>query len=85
MLDSDMDGNINSISISIESLDARTLDILTPLFKELQETGSQLDYEGFCRNMNLIVSGLTVEEKAYLFKRDSKELVETPTHRVKLT
>lgn len=80
-----MDGYINSISISIDSLDAKSLDILTPLFKELQETGAQLNYESFCKKLNIIVSGLTIEEKAHLLKRDSKELIETPTHKVSLT
>jgi hypothetical protein len=80
-----MDGYINSIQISIENLDAKTLDILTPLFKELQETGAMLDYDNFCMKLNTIVSGLTVEEKAYLLKRDSKELIETPSHKVNST
>ena len=80
-----MDGYINSVQISIDTLDSKTLDILTPLFKELQETGAMLDYENFCKKLNTIVSGLTVEEKAYLLKRDSKDLVETPTHKVNST
>lgn len=80
-----MDGYINSIQISIDTLDAKTLDILTPLFKELQETGAMLDYDNFCKKLNSILSGLNVEEKAYLLKRDSKELIETPTHKVSFT
>ena len=80
-----MDGYINSVQISIDTLDAKTLDILTPLFKELQETGAMLDYENFCKKLSTIVSCLTVQEKAYLLKRDSKDLVETPTHKVNST
>ena len=47
-LDSDNDGLISNTKIKISSLNKEKLFALTPIFKELQYEGIQMDLKMFC-------------------------------------
>lgn len=81
ILDEDQDGLISAKAIYIDSLDDKTIEILTGFFEDLEAEKLSLDYEGFADKMDSFSKKLTVEQKAYLFKRDpkpAKEEVKAP-------
>jgi hypothetical protein len=47
MLDSDGDGKISAYRIDITSLDSELLQVLSPLFVEMEELGMSLDQDEF--------------------------------------
>ena len=75
-LDSDKDGKISCSAISIEDLDSRTIEILSPIFEDLQENKHAIDFHGFIERINILSRALNVDERAYLIKREQKQFEE---------
>ena len=53
-LDSDKDGYISNKKIKLSFLDNKKLVALTPIFKELQYDGVQMDLDIFCQKVENI-------------------------------
>lgn len=75
-LDSDCDGNISYASIKLDHLDVKSLMILNPLLTHLEESKLSLDFTQFEMMLNDLMKNLTVEDKAYILKRDTKKQTE---------
>lgn len=71
-LDSDNDGKISAALICINDLDSRTIEILAPIFEDLEENQHEIDLRGFIERLNILTKALNVDERAYLLKREQK-------------
>jgi len=72
LLDSDGDGQISAYKIDISALDADLLQILTPLFVEMEELGETLDRDEFIDAAKRLYDSLNLADKNILIKRDSR-------------
>jgi hypothetical protein len=71
-LDSDYDGKISAYRIDIKQLDSKVLDIITPLFVEMEELEMVLDEEEFIDAASRLYDTLTLPEKDILIGRRQK-------------
>ena len=55
-LDSDADGIISSSKIQLSELDHEILQAITPLLKELQDTGNQITFKDFCLKADKLIN-----------------------------
>jgi len=69
MLDSDGDGQISAYRIDISSLDPELLQVLSPLFIEMEEMGMSLNLEEFQDAANRLYKSVSLPEKNVLVKR----------------
>ena len=76
-LDSDDDGMISSFKIDISFLDSKMLQILSPLFIEMEELGMTLDCDEFIDAANRLYNFLPLPDKNVLMRRDSKTRLST--------
>lgn len=72
-MDSDLDGKISVNGINISNIETAVLRILTPLFEELEKSGSELTEEGFLVKMEQLYKVLNVEQRALLIKRQEQK------------
>lgn len=81
MLDSDSDGQISSNAIDISSIPSGLLEVLGPLFCEMEELSQALDLDEFIEAVGCLYETLSIPDKDKLllklgkreksFKRDS--------------
>lgn len=81
MLDSDSDGQISSNAIDISSIPSELLEVLGPLFFEMEELSQALDLDEFIEAVGCLYETLSIPDKDKLllklgkreksFKRDS--------------
>ena len=70
-LDSDGDGLISAMRIDISMLDTDLLEVISPLFIELEEIGQPLDQEEFIGALGRLYESLTLPQKdVLLLKKD---------------
>mmetsp|Transcript_15766 Transcript_15766/g.15747 ORF Transcript_15766/g.15747 Transcript_15766/m.15747 type:complete len:151 (+) Transcript_15766:1038-1490(+) len=72
LLDSDEDGNISAGMISLDGMDDKACEVMTPLFEKLEEDKITLDFASFVESMDELLKTLSVDEKAYILKREAK-------------
>ncbi|CAG9328185.1 unnamed protein product [Blepharisma stoltei] len=72
LLDSDEDGNISAGMISLDGLDDKACEVMTPLFEKIEEDKITLDFASFVESMDELLKTLSVDEKAYILKREAK-------------
>jgi hypothetical protein len=68
-LDSDHDGKISAYRIDITSLEAELLQVLSPLFVEMEEMGMTLNLEEFIDATKRLYKAVSLPEKGVLVKR----------------
>ena len=68
-LDSDNDGQISAYRIDISSLEPDLLQVLTPLFVEMEELGMNLDREEFIDAATRLYESVSLPEKNILVNR----------------
>ena len=73
LLDSDKDGKVSHTSISIDGLENRALEVMTPFFEYLEESKGEVNFQQFSELMEQLRKKLSVEERAILLKREPKE------------
>lgn len=71
-LDSDGDGIISANRIDISSLNPELLEVLTPLFVEMEELGQTLDEDEFIDAIGRLYDSVTVPEKTILMQQKQK-------------
>ena len=81
LLDANKDGKISATEINLEGLDSKMIEILSPIFDDIQENNREIDMNGFIQRMDILSKALNVEERAYLIKRENKA-VEEPQERI---
>lgn len=69
MLDSDGDGLISAQLIDISELDTSLLQVMSPLFIEIEELGAPLDRDEFCDALGRLFDAVTIPEKDALLLR----------------
>jgi len=74
LLDSDKDGQISGQKICVFELPEEVIDILTPLFDEMEEEGHVLDVDEFTGACGRLYQTLSIHEKNILVK--SKKLTD---------
>ncbi|CAG9316172.1 unnamed protein product [Blepharisma stoltei] len=72
ILDSDKDGLISGSNIYKDSLDPKTAQSLSAFFNDLEINKEILDFQKFIVKLEHFMKAMTVEEKSYILKRDSK-------------
>ena len=72
ILDSDSDGLISAQFIDITRLDTALLEVMSPLFIEIEELGQALDAEEFCEAIGRLYDTVTLPEKDILLLRSDK-------------
>ena len=73
-LDSDKDGHISADKIDISPLSADLLEVLSPLFMEMEELSQALDAEEFIDAAGRLYDSLTLPQKnVLLLKPDKRE------------
>lgn len=65
-LDSDSDGVISAFKIDISSLDEKQLNVLTPLFIEMESMGMTLDSNEFIEAAKRLYAAVPLPDKAVL-------------------
>ena len=75
-LDADRDGVINFETLNIDGVDERVLRLLGPVWEVMQEKEAQLDLERFVNEAEAVWMVLSVEEKDYLLKANTKPRVQ---------
>jgi hypothetical protein len=65
-LDSDGDGTISANRIDISGLNPELLEVLTPLFVEMEELGQTLDEDEFIDAVGRLYDSVTIPEKNIL-------------------
>lgn len=68
-MDSDGDGKISANRIDIGTLQSDILEVLTPLFVEMEEMGQTLDEEEFIDALGRLYDSVTVPEKNILIQQ----------------
>ena len=68
-LDSDGDGIISAYRINIQTLEPDLLQVLSPLFIEMEEMGMTLNLEEFIDATNRLYKSVSLPEKGILVKR----------------
>ena len=71
-LDSDRDGHISADKIDISLLSADLLEVLSPLFMEMEELSQALDAEEFIDAVNRLYDSLTLPQKNILILKPDK-------------
>jgi len=74
-LDSDHDGQISAFRIDISSIDASLLQILTPLFVEMEDLGMNLNQNEFIEAASRLYDSVSLPEKSLMLngqKRNSE-------------
>ena len=72
LLDNDKDGLISANSITLDSIDERTILLLKPIFDDLQESELEIDLKGFVQRIDMISKTLNVGDRSHLLKREAK-------------
>ncbi|CAG9329273.1 unnamed protein product [Blepharisma stoltei] len=72
ILDSDRDGHISSEHINKENLDQKIMHILTPFFTDLDCSNEVLNFHKFIAKLEDFMKQMTIEERAQIFKRETK-------------
>lgn len=72
MLDSDGDGQISAYRIDITALEADLLQVLTPLFVEMEELGMSLNQDEFIDAAQRLYITVTLPEKNLLANRKTR-------------
>ena len=70
-LDSDEDGRISAFKIDITSLDAKQLQVLTPLFVEMEELGMTLERDEFIEAANRLYVSVSLPDKKVLIEKST--------------
>lgn len=85
-LDSDSDGLISAFKIDISALDERQLNVLTPLFIEMESMGMSLDRAEFVDAAKRLYATVPLPDKAVLVgtKKAKKTTQETPSFKPQL-
>lgn len=65
-MDSDSDGLISAFKIDISSLDEKQLNVLTPLFIEMESMGMTLDCNEFVEAAKRLYAAIPLPDKAVL-------------------
>lgn len=68
-MDSDTDGLISAHLIDITRLDTTLLQVMSPLFMEIEELGQPLDMQEFCDALSRLFDSVTLPEKDILLLR----------------
>ena len=63
LLDSDFDGQVSANRIDITKISPDLLEVLTPLFCEMEELGQTLDEEEFCDALSRLYESVPLPEK----------------------
>jgi Ca2+-binding EF-hand superfamily protein len=71
-LDSDGDGQISAYRIDITSLDPELLQVLSPLFVEMEELGMNLDQEEFIDAASRLYETVSLPDKNKLVNRSER-------------
>ena len=71
-LDSDGDGQISAYRIDISSLETDLLQVLSPLFVEMEELGMSLDQDEFIDAACRLYESVTLPEKSVLTNRKER-------------
>jgi hypothetical protein len=71
-LDSDCDGHISAYRIDISSLEPELLQVLSPLFVEMEELGMSLDQDEFIDAACRLYESVTLPEKNLLVNRNER-------------
>ena len=71
-LDSDRDGEISAEKIDISPLSADLLEVLSPLFVEMEELSQALDAEEFIDAVGRLYESVSMPEKNILLLKPSK-------------
>jgi hypothetical protein len=71
-LDSDCDGHISAYRIDISSLEPELLQVLSPLFVEMEELGMSLDQDEFIDAACRLYESVTLPEKNLLVNRKER-------------
>lgn len=73
-LDSDKDGHISADKIDISPLSADLLEVLSPLFMEMEELSQALDADEFIDAVGRLYDSVAMPEKTILLlKQDARE------------
>ncbi len=72
MLDSDSDGQISSNAIDISSIPSELLEVLGPLFCEMEELSQGLDLEEFIDAVGRLYETLSIPDKDKLLLKFGK-------------
>lgn len=76
MLDSDQDGMISANAIDITNVPSELLEVLGPLFCEMEDLCQALDVEEFVDAIGRLYDTLSIPDREKLMMRgDKKELV----------
>ncbi|OMJ68228.1 hypothetical protein SteCoe_34392 [Stentor coeruleus] len=76
IMDSDKDGKISANAISLDGLDMRTIELLKPIFENIEETREEIDFKGFLDRIEIVSKLMNVGDRAYLIKRESRPQTE---------
>ena len=68
-MDSDGDGQISAYRIDISSLEPKLLQVLSPLFVEMEELGMSLDQEEFLDAAKRLYDSVTIPERGILINK----------------
>lgn len=71
-LDVDNDGTLTSADIAQACLDSDVMNVLKPLFVEIEVSGLQLKIDQFILKVDALLAPLTVQDRAIVLKRESK-------------
>jgi len=69
MLDSDRDGLISADKISLDGIDDAALEIMQPIFGELQGTNEPMSFIDFVEKLHYIMSQLSLHDRSIILKR----------------
>lgn len=67
-VDSDRDNLLDFESLNARNLDSRTVELLNPVWAELQERDTPADFDWFLQRVEGVLSSVSNEEKTYLLK-----------------
>lgn len=71
-LDSDRDGKISVENISLEDIEIQVIEVLSPIFKEMEETRAAMGLEEFVMKLDGLYAKITPQDKMVLIKNKAQ-------------
>lgn len=66
--DGDHDGLISADKVEVDFLSEAEISLLFPLLEEIEARKEPLDFQGFYKQMNRLLSKMNVQERALILK-----------------
>lgn len=69
ILDSDRDGVISADKINLDGIEDPAVEIMKPIFEELQAVGESMSFMDFVEKLHYIMSTLSLHDRSHILKR----------------